>query len=182
MRSSLPLNSRCSRKCDTPASSAGSSRAPTPTQAPTATELGLGHALGDDAQARTARVVVWTGIGGWSPPAAAGRLGRSPRAAPLATAAPRPLAALAASAGPRSPNASRASASKASSKLTVSTAVVGRRRPSAGAAAGRRPASSPPSRLDVVADRGEAHLAVRVDVVDPHRRSRRRGRARPPPG
>ena len=41
-RSAVPLNSRCSRKCDTPASSAGSSRTPTPTQTPVATDRASG--------------------------------------------------------------------------------------------------------------------------------------------
>ena len=38
--SSVPLKSRCSRKCDAPASSRGSSRDPTPTQNPTLPKVG----------------------------------------------------------------------------------------------------------------------------------------------
>jgi hypothetical protein len=37
-RVSLPLKRRCSRKCETPLSCSGSSRAPTPTHAPTHAE------------------------------------------------------------------------------------------------------------------------------------------------
>ena len=50
-RRSVPLNSRCSRKCEAPASSGGSSRPPTPTQQPRRDRAGLGHPLGDDAEA-----------------------------------------------------------------------------------------------------------------------------------
>ena len=42
LRASVPLNSRCSRKCDTPDSSSGSSLAPTPTHTPAATESAVG--------------------------------------------------------------------------------------------------------------------------------------------
>ena len=50
-RSRVPLNSRCSRKCEQPCRVGVSSREPTPTQTPTLAERTPGHLLGDDAQA-----------------------------------------------------------------------------------------------------------------------------------
>jgi hypothetical protein len=41
-RDDVPLNTRCSRKCEAPASAAGSSRPPTPTQTPSDTDRASG--------------------------------------------------------------------------------------------------------------------------------------------
>ncbi len=64
LRASVPLNSRCSRKWETPDSWSGSSRAPTPTHTPVATESAVGDALGDDPQPRRELRDVRVGLAG----------------------------------------------------------------------------------------------------------------------
>ena len=51
----MPLNSRCSRKWNAPAASAGSSRLPAPTQTDTAADDRAGRRLGDDPDPRRER-------------------------------------------------------------------------------------------------------------------------------
>ena len=189
--SSVPLNSRCSRKCETPLSdSAGSSRAPTPTQTPTHTDAGLGHPLGDDTDARSQR---------WCTRCVTGCQRRRPASATAAATPPATTVATAGRSrvrrrstrqppqpGPRSPNSL---ASLGVERLLERHRRAGRCR--RGARAGERgarvapPSPSPslaaldPRRLD---DRGEARPCRSGRCRRPGPRSRRRGRARPRPG
>ena len=143
-----PLNSRCSRKWLTPDSSAGSSREPTATQTPIATDLAagtrsvaivkpvgqLGEPFGHGTMRhRSAEHAHASAV---AAPAAIAAAAVAATVAAAVTAAPVARAVRALASGPRSPTSLRSSASKVSSNETLTTsprrsAVARRRLPSA---------------------------------------------------